>query len=335
MTAAAQFPVDVSVVVVSMNQPENLGRCLDSLQRHTQRVRYEIWVVAYLYSPENLAWLRARHPAVNIIESREIRGFAENNNLALERARGEFCFVVNDDTVMEMPVVDRLHESFQKEPRADFISPKILFMDGSVQYCGDVPHTMRHWLLFEFKLRRPDRMKSPWVNGQGIFRTYNLLGAAFMVRTSVLRELGYFDETYFFAPEDTALSTLANQRGFACYVNADVQIHHLHAATLGRHALATMLAMQRGQTIFHSRNSVFRWLIYATAMFLLDAGKSLYWGWRSRAPDHALRRRIWRTAMLAAFSRKTPKELFLRHYKPAAGKLPEEASSDDARKVWS
>lgn len=327
--------VDVSIVIVSMNHPDDLFRCLDSLAAHTQRVTHETWVVAYLYSPENLARLRARHSDVKIIESNEIRGFAENNNLALRQAGGEFCFIVNDDTVMDMPVVDMLHESFQKEPRADFFSPQILFMDGAVQYCGGPPHTLGHWLLFEFKLRRPDRLKSPFVNGQGIFRTYNILGAAFMVRTSVLRELGYFDEQYFFAPEDTALSTLANQRGHACFVNADVRIYHRHAATLGRHALATMLAMQRGQTIFHSRDSRLRWLVYATAMFILDAGKSLYWGLLSRAPDHDLRSRIWRTAMAAAFSRRTPKELFLRYFNPAVGAAPEETASFGGRKVWS
>lgn len=339
MSGTQRVPIDVSIVIVCMNQIDDLFRCLDGIAAHTHRVTCEIWVVAYRFSAENVAKLRARHPAVNLVESNELRGFAENNNLALRQAHGEFCFIVNDDTVMDMPVIDRLHESFGKEPRAALFSPKILNMDGTVQFCGGLPHTMGHWLLVEFKLRQPARMKSPLVNGTGIFQTATVMGAAFMVRTAVLRELGYFDERFFFCPEDSALSMLANERGYACFVNADALIYHKHSTTLGRHALPTVLAMQRGQTLYHSRGSPLRWLAYAAAMFGLAAGKYAYWS-VSRAPDRALRRRIWWTAMGTAFSRRTPKEIFRRYFRPAeatenpaAG--PGAGPPGPGRKTWS
>ena len=341
MSAMGSERVDVSIVIVCMNQVDDLFRCLDSLVKHTRQVSYEIWVVAYLFSPENLARLRARHPAVQIIESNELRGFAENNNLALRQARGDYCFIVNDDTYMDMPVVDRLVESFQAEPRAALFSPKILNLDGSVQFCGGLPHTMGHWLLVEFKWRKPAKMKSPLINGTGIFQTGTVMGAAFIIRTAVLRELGYFDERYFFCPEDSALSMLANQRGHACYVNAEVRIFHRHSSTLGRYALATVLAMQRGQTLYHSHGSTLRWLVYSAAMFGLAAGKCLYWS-LSRAPDRALRSRIWRTAMGTAFSRQTPKEIFARYFLQAKAAdadqptgSPGAAAGGSARKTWS
>jgi GT2 family glycosyltransferase len=335
MTGPIPSRVDVSIVIVCMNQVDDLFRCLDGIEEHTRRVTYDIWVVAYLFSEGNLARLRARYPAVHIVESNEIRGFAENNNLALRQANGEYCFIVNDDTFMDMPVVDMLFESFQKEPRAALFSPKILNMDGSVQFCGGLPHTMGHWLLVEFRLRKPARMKSPLINGIGIFRTCTVMGAAFMVRTAVLQELGYFNERYFFCPEDSALSMLANQRGHACFVNADARIYHQHSSTLGRYSLATVLAMQRGQTMFHSRDSWLRWLAYSSAMFVLAAGKYLYWSLR-RAPDHALRSRIWRTAMGTAFSRRTPKELFVRYYQQAnAAAAAKPVAAGNGRKTWS
>ena len=338
MTGTGPDRVDVSIVIVCMGQPDDLFRCLDSIALHTHRATYEIWVVAYLFSPENLARLRTRHPDVNVIESDEVRGFAENNNLALRRVRGEYCFIVNDDTYLDMPTVDVLLESFQREPRAALFSPKILNPDGSVQFCGGLPHSMGHWLLVEYKLRKPARMRSPLLNGAGIFRTCTVMGAAFMIRTAVMRELGGFDERFFFSPEDSALSMLANERGHGCYVNADARIFHKQSATLGRHALPTVLAMQRGQTLYLSRGSLWRWLAYASAMFALAAGKSLYWA-LSRAPDRAVRSRIWRAAMATAFSRRTPKEIFLRHYRPAAaaGAEPPAAApgaAGNGRRTW-
>ena len=76
---------DVSIVIVSMNKTEYLFPCLDSIREHTS-VTYETLVVAYMFSTENLEMLRRRYPWVTVIESLELRGFAENNNLALRQA---------------------------------------------------------------------------------------------------------------------------------------------------------------------------------------------------------------------------------------------------------
>ena len=314
-TAPASRP-EVSIVIVCMNKPEDLFPCLDGIRKQTHRTSYEVWVVAYLFSPENLAALKADYPEVKVVESNEIRGFSENNNLALRQASGEFCFILNDDTLMEMPVVDLLVESFRKEPRAAFFSPLILNPDGSVQACGRIPHTGWTALLNGFRLRDPRRVVSPYINQTGMFRTFNVLGAAFMVRTAVLRELGYFDERYFFCPEDVALSTLANERGYACYVNADVSLIHKACATLSRTAEATCPASAKGSILFHGQNSRVRTLFFSTCFFTLALVKYLGAFAKPRAS-----REIWKTAwkntMRAAFSRETPKEIFVRHYNQA------------------
>jgi GT2 family glycosyltransferase len=119
----------------------HLYACLDSLFAQN-RTPLDVWVVAYLMQAEHREALAARYPAIHIIESREVRGFAENNNLALRQIDSEYCFVVNDDTLQSMPVVDRLLEDFAKLPEnAAVVQPKIVFADGRVQTCGRAPWT--------------------------------------------------------------------------------------------------------------------------------------------------------------------------------------------------
>ena len=315
MTSIGSIPPPpvVSVVIVSMNNPADLFPCLDGIRTHTRKTPYEIWVVAYLFTPENLAKLKARYPEVKIIESNEIRGFAENNNLALRQVAGEFCFILNDDTAMEMPVLDLLVASFRKEPRAAFFSPKILNPDGSVQACGRAPWTSLGSLLAGFRLRDPRRSRSPFINGTGIFRTYNVFGAAFMVRTAVLRELGYFDERYFFCPEDVALSTLANEKGYSCYVNADVVLVHKACATLSRTMTATFPAMTRGNILFHARNSRLNGFLYASFVFVILCLKYGYASFKPR-PERPIWKKAWRNSIAAVFTSRTPKEIFILHY---------------------
>ena len=126
----------VSVVIVSMNRPDILGPCLESLYAFN-RTEMEVFVVAYRYSPENLAALRRDYPSVQVIESYGTRGFAENNNLALQKAAGEYIFIVNDDTIQEMPVVDRLVADMERLGEdVAAVSPKIVFPSGKVQTSG-------------------------------------------------------------------------------------------------------------------------------------------------------------------------------------------------------
>ena len=107
--------MEVSVIIVSMNNYEVLSRCLDSIRTHTS-TSYEVFVVAYLFSPENLQHLRQNYPWAQIIESNEIRGFSANNNLALRKATGKYCFVLNDDTKIESDVITSLAATFDQLP---------------------------------------------------------------------------------------------------------------------------------------------------------------------------------------------------------------------------
>ena len=126
----------VSIVIVCMNRPDILFPCLDSIREHTT-VSYETLVVAYMFKPEFLRALRETYPWVTVIPSMELRGFAENNNLALEQVSGRYCFILNDDTLMQEPVIDSLVAAIEALPEnAAAVSPCIRFPDGRVQTCG-------------------------------------------------------------------------------------------------------------------------------------------------------------------------------------------------------
>ena len=128
--------IDVSIVIVCMNNLKNLYPCLESIKKYTT-VSYETLVVAYLFSKENLEKVKNDFPWVTLIESNEIRGFSENNNLALRQAKGKYCFVLNDDTEMKMDVIGRLVDTIKSLPsQVAIVSPKILLGKNNVPMTG-------------------------------------------------------------------------------------------------------------------------------------------------------------------------------------------------------
>lgn len=247
-------------MIVCMNNLKNLYPCLESIKKYST-VSYECFVVAYLFTKENLEKVRNDFPWVKIIESNEIRGFSENNNLALRQAKGKYCFVVNDDTEMKMPVIDKLVESFTKCPgNTAIISPVLLNANGHVAMCGRNPITWKTSMISEWINSYPYK-PSKYINQKGIFQTYNILGAAFLIKTELFRKIGWFDERYFFCPEDIAVSTTLNKMGYSCYVNADVAIYHyegMSSKSASKVITATRPASMLGSFIFFSDHRILR-----------------------------------------------------------------------------
>ena len=307
-------PVKVSVIIVSVNHPELLGHCLDSLRKWTTATEYETWVVAHRFTGENLSWLRAAHPWVRIIESGGTKGFSENNNLALERANGEYCFLLNDDTLLESPVVDRLAADLDSRPEIAMISPVLVCGDGRVQFKGSARMTAWRWFLREMRWNRKGR-KVPAEEGgsdnpKGIYRTYHLMGAALMARRKVLDALGRLDERFFFGPEDTALTEKANANGYGCYIDGDVRLPHLKSESLHHAFIPVMMALQRGYILYYGRGSFWARCRIRFLARVRDLCKLAYWSLKGKGENAAIHRRAAWALFREVGSRKSPKELF-------------------------
>ena len=313
--------IDVSIVIVCMNNLKNLYPCLESIKKYTT-VSYECFVVAYLFTEENFEKVKADFPWVKFVESNEIRGFSENNNLALRQAKGKFCFVVNDDTEMKMPVVDSLVESFEKcSEKTAIVSPVTTYPDGKFQVCG-VPPIKWYNALLEL-LHLWDRNKQyDYVNKKGLFKSYNIIGAAFLIKTDVFRKMGWFDERYFFCPEDIALSTKLNENGYECWVNADVHIVHfegMSSKSLSLVQTATKPAARRGSVIFFSKGHLLAEIVLVslyTGVTILLFIKHWLRGRLKQTPNkYSVLAQGELNIIKSSFTRNTPKKIFIKYYK--------------------
>lgn len=328
---------EVSIIIVSMNNVSCLFPCLDSI-RHQTKVSYETLVVAYMFSEDNLRLLAEKYPWVTIIKSNELRGFAENNNLALQQANGKYCFIVNDDTLMNMPVIDMLVDDISKVPASTAaISPKIVFPNGKVQTCGRAPWTPLKYL--KHYLHLVDETKpNKWAMQNGLFMTYTLNGACFLAKTDIFKKSGWFDETYTFTPEDIALGTLFSKSGHPVYTDADVEITHIANATASRIEAAIKPTRVRGSLIFYSSlgrikpnqgtadcNPIIYTLmgLFLWSFEALRGIKYLFCDCSDSTPasrHNKIMRDSAANVRKSIFTKKTTKEIFTEYYQQVTGK---------------
>ena len=322
---------EVSVVIVCMNRPDILFPCLDSLHEGNRDHILETLVVAYNFTPENMALLAEKYPWVTIVPSDGVRGFAENNNLALKRVKGHYCFILNDDTIVPRHTVERLLKDLRGLPEdAAAVSPAIRFADGRLQTCGRGPWSPWRYALHYLHL--VDESKpSRWNRLSGLFQTYTLNGACFLIRTEVFRAAGWFNPRYFFTPEDIALGHVLNGLGYSVWADSDVTITHLAGGSVSAMEQAIKPARVRGSLLFYGEPlwlklfiwcyEALRYVKHSVVTGLSPRASrdktSVSGGGQAAVGAHksVIMRQTALNVMRTVFSRLSPKEIFIR-FKP-------------------
>ena len=302
---------EVSIVIVCMNKMSNLDICLPSIEKYT-KTPHVVYVVAYLFSEANLIKLHEQYPWVKVIESNEIKGFSENNNLALRKVTTPLAFILNDDTEFKEPVLDKLIASLYKTPEATVMSPVIWNGEGAMLFSGRRKETFCAYLLSGFLKYR--KKKSKFENGSGIFKTYTLSGAAFLIYTRAFREIGFFNEFYFFCPEDVEVGHKLNHNNKFCYVDADTNIIHYESVSSKKSKLfyATTIVALLGVCYFYGNSKAKRF-----SLLFLFAYK--YWmhkllNFIKRTKHHEDYIYIYSIVLRSYFKKELPKTVFIREY---------------------
>lgn len=299
-----------------MNNLNNLYPCLESIKKYTT-VSYETLVVAYLFSKDNLEKVKNDFPWVTFIESNEIRGFSENNNLALRQAKGKYCFVLNDDTEMKMDVIGRLMLSINSlSSNTCIVSPKILIGKESKVLLGKPKYTFFTYFLGCLGMANYLYKRSFYTLNEDVFLTYNISGAAFLIKSEIFKQVGWFDEKYFFCPEDIALSTLLNKKGYKIYVDSEAIIYHFSGGTWSSTITATKPASVKGEYYFYCGNNVLKKTIFIVFVSFIHFLRICYWLTIGKNSDKKeIMIKANRNAIMALLSHRTPKQLFCHYYK--------------------
>lgn len=110
----------VSIIIVNWNGGEVFRSCLNSLKK-LKFDDYELIVVdnGSTDGTEELATIRNN---INL-------GFAGGNNQGLEKARGKYIWLLNNDTLVEPDILNKLVDYMEENRDVGVIQPKIRIMD--------------------------------------------------------------------------------------------------------------------------------------------------------------------------------------------------------------
>lgn len=227
----------VSVVIPHWNGIEILTECLESLQQSSYP-KIEIIVADNASTDGSPEWVKANHPQVKLIQSKENRGYAGGCNQGAEAAAGYYLLFLNNDTVHQPDWLEPLVSTLEQNRNVAAVQPKILnyFEKELFDYAGGSGGHM-DLLCFPFVRGRlfmtREQDRGQYDNETDIFWAS---GTAFLVRRSVFEEVGGFDETFFAHQEEIDLQWRIHLTGQEVAVNPASVVYHRNAMTLAMHS---------------------------------------------------------------------------------------------------
>ncbi|HEV8130839.1 MAG TPA: glycosyltransferase family 2 protein [Acidobacteriota bacterium] len=235
----------ITVVVLNWNGLAHLPCCLSSLRRQKFQ-RFKTMLVDNGSTDRSVDFVRREFPEVYPLALDVNLGFAAANNRAIEQCDTPWIALLNNDTEADPSWLEALMEAAAQHTETSFFASQIRLFDqrDRLDSAGDgLPIA---GAAFKIGHHQPATCYGE------VKPAFGASAAAALYRTSMLRDLGGFDEDFFYIYEDADLNLRAQLAGYRCmYVPKAVVYHKVN----------TTLRQAPKQAVFYGqRNS--EWLLW-------------------------------------------------------------------------
>lgn len=238
----------LSVITVNYNGFHDTCALIDSIPFNDNT---EVIVVDNASRQEEASAIQAKYPQVKVIRSDKNLGFAGGNNLGIKAAKGEYVFLVNNDTFFKDFKVQALMDRLESAPKIGVACPKIRFAwdNNPIQFAGYTPLskiTVRNKAIGfgeEDRAQYDTPHPTPYAHG-----------AAMMLKKEVIEKVGLMPEDYFLYYEELDWSMMITRTGYEIWYEPACTIYHKESQTTGQNSPLRTYFISRNRLLLVKRN---------------------------------------------------------------------------------
>ena len=226
----------VQIIVLNWNQKQLSLDCIDSLKK-TSYKKKQIIFIDNASSDGSVAFIRRKHPDIEIIESPKNLGYAGGNNFGFRsiKNQADYTIFLNNDTYVDSDFIEPLILELENNSNVVQAAPIIFYANQSnkLWYAGG-----EIFLPF-FHIRhrgiRSTNLEKFSYNKKVSYAS----GCCFCMRTDDFMEMGMFDEAYSMYCEDVDLSLRASKaKGIIKVIPKSMIWHHISKSIGGAHSIS-------------------------------------------------------------------------------------------------
>jgi len=248
----------ISICIANFNGMGVIDDCLHSVQNQSSNLPVEIIVHDDASTDGSAEYIRHHYPDVVLLESTENVGFCISNNRMVERARGKYILLLNNDAALFPDALATLMKEAQRAGKPAILGlPQFGYETGTLLDIGSLCDPFLNPVPNLDRSRRDVAMVS---------------GACLWLPRALWDDLGGFPDWFGSLAEDLYLCLLTRLRGYSVHaLNASGFRHHV-GKTLGGGKVTTenRLVTSRKRRALSERNKSFVMaMIYPAPLFQL------------------------------------------------------------------
>jgi GT2 family glycosyltransferase len=220
----------ISISVVTYNSEPYIGKLMDSIVRFVHGVDYHIFIIDNGSTDGTVELIQNRRsPIITLIQNSKNKGFGGGHNMILDRIYSRYHVCVNPDIVLGDDVISAMARYMDEHGDIGLLTPKILNLDGSVQVLPKRTPRLIYLISRRLDLSLLKKYRNEYEmreRDEDLAFDIEFCSGCFMfMRTSLLKELGGFDERFFLYFEDADLTRRMRQLARAEY-NPGFRVYH-------------------------------------------------------------------------------------------------------------
>jgi N-acetylglucosaminyl-diphospho-decaprenol L-rhamnosyltransferase len=238
--------MDLSYCVVNTNGRAHLERCLAAIARtDPPELESEILVLDNASDDGSADYVREHHPDATLIALDRRTGKAENDSTLLERAKGRYALLLNEDAELQDDAPRKLVQALDNDPNAAIAAAQLLAPDGTPQPTAwRLPGVTTAIAQATFTHKR-------FVTAAHAGEVGWAQSSAMLVRTEAAREVGYLDPQFFVYSDETDFQKRLHDAGWHTLLVTDAKaIHHEQLSTDLQAASRRIVEFHRNRDVY-------------------------------------------------------------------------------------
>ena len=235
--------VDLSIIIVNYNTKNFLKKCLESLwDSKLGNYSREIIIADNNSTDGSLQYFETlKQNDIKVIRNKKNLGFAKANNQAIKKSSGRYVLFLNPDTVVQDDTLNVMIKFMDEHQGVAAATCRVQLADGRLdQACHRGFPTA--WNAFSYfsglekifpKIKFFAAYSQTYLPLNTIHEIDAGCGAFLMVRRQAGKEVGWFDEDYFWYGEDLDFCYRLKQKGWKIMFVPTTKIFHWKGAASG------------------------------------------------------------------------------------------------------
>ena len=197
----------LSIILITRNSKSVLFDCLKALDNNDEITssKNAEWIIVDNNSDDgSIEEVLKLYPQTIVIKNKDNLGFAKAANQGFNIAKSDFILYINTDTEIKQNSVSKLYNKIVSDKDIAVIGPRLLRKNNTIQK-SVYPEATLWTEIFKPVVKLSVSIKEKFYKVGNCYTVNSLRGACFIINKQYMKQVGGFDERYFFYLEETDL----------------------------------------------------------------------------------------------------------------------------------